>query len=177
MSASLKILLYIFFVFVIFIFVQDKFELFDIKMGDSDSKIEDEQSSIVGDDTVEIYNSKRNPIIVRVELADNPLSKAVGLSGRKYLGDYEGMLFIMEEEEISSFWMKDMFISLDMIFIDKEGYIVDIKKNLTPCEAYYCPHILSKEPFLYVLEVNAGFVDINYIDIGNSIIFNILSRD
>jgi len=88
------------------------------------------------------------------------------------------MLFVMEKEEISPFWMKDMLISLDMLFIDSEGFIVDIKEGLKPCESIYkCPNIYSGAPFKYVLEVNSGFVRINRVVVGNSMIFNISSEE
>jgi len=182
MSAPIKLLLYIFFVVTIFIFVQQNFSLFDIQF-DSDlteeknQSLEEGQDIEKGNNTLEVYNEDGNPVIVNVEVADTEVTRRIGLSGRKSLGDYSGMLFVMDKEEISGFWMKDMYISLDMIFIDSEGFIVDIKENLMPCNTNNCPNIYSNVAFKYVLEVNSGFVESNRVGIGNSVMFNISSMD
>ena len=162
MNSQLKLILYILLVVSIFYFIQNKFSIFDIKLSDN---------------TVEIFNSDGKTIIVNVELADTVLARSNGLSGRKELGEYNGMLFIMDEEDISPFWMKDMYITLDMIFIDSRGYVVDIKENLSICESDYCPNILSEKPFKYVLEVNGNFCLSNRVGVGNTVIFNISSEE
>jgi len=181
MSTPIKLLIYIFFVVAIFIFVQQRFSLFDIQF-DSDvtKKVNQsiqEEDTEGGINTVEVYNQDGNSVIVSVEVADTDITRRIGLSGRKSLGDYSGMLFVMEKEEISGFWMKDMYISLDMIFIDGNGFIVDIKKNLMPCTTSYCPNIYSNVAFKYVLEVNSGFSESNRVGVGNSVVFNISSTD
>ncbi len=48
------------------------------------------------------------------------------------------MLFIFDTQGDYSFWMKDMLISLDIIYINYAGYIVDIKKDLPPCGENEC---------------------------------------
>lgn len=174
----MKILLYIFFVFVIFYFVQDKFSIFDIKFVDKEEKVEqsDEQKE-ESESTVELYNSDGKSLIVTVEVADTNAQRLQGLSGRRYLGDYEGMFFIMDTEGYSGFWMKDMYIPLDIIFIDSDGFIVDIHENLQPCVPTSCPTVMSSDVFKYALEVNAGFAESNRVGIGNTVLFHISSTD
>jgi len=109
-------------------------------------------------------------IRVDVDIADTDVERSRGLSGRKYLGDYEGMLFVYESEVSNPFWMKDMLIPLDIIFIDNDDFIVDIKENQQPCEENYCPSISSSEPFQYVLEVNSGFCEENSIEEGYRVV-------
>ncbi len=177
MKNSIKVLLYIFFVVIIFIFVQERFDIFDISFkGEDQKKEEGEEEEKKDENIVEIYNEEGNTILVRVDIADDNEERRLGLSGRRNLGDYEGMLFIMNKEELSSFWMKDMLISLDMIFIDSKGFIVDIKEGLKPCEKTSCPNIYPSSPFKYVLEVNSGFSRLNRVVVGNSIVFNISSE-
>ena len=66
------------------------------------------------------------------------------------------MLFVFEQEQMASFWMKNCPLSLDMIFINKLGEIVTICRNTTPfSEQAYPATALT----LFVLEVNAGFTD------------------
>ncbi|OGC36118.1 hypothetical protein A2369_00320 [candidate division WS6 bacterium RIFOXYB1_FULL_33_15] len=177
MNSQLKLILYILLVVSIFYFIQNKFSIFDIKLSDDVNKEQNEEEVINKDNTVEIFNSDGKTIIVNVELADTVLARSNGLSGRKELGEYNGMLFIMDEEDISPFWMKDMYITLDMIFIDSRGYVVDIKENLSICESDYCPNILSEKPFKYVLEVNGNFCLSNRVGVGNTVIFNISSEE
>jgi uncharacterized protein len=178
MSGNIKLLLYIFFVVVIFLFIQDRFSIFDISFSNSkDKQVKNNEEEVVEKEMVEIINVNGNSILVSVEIADDYMTRAVGLSGRRALGDYEGMLFVMEEVGTEPFWMKDMLMSLDMIFINENGVIVDIKEGLPPCEANFCPYVISEEPFLYVLEVNGGFSKTNYIQVGNTMIFNISSMD
>jgi hypothetical protein len=75
---------------------------------------------------------------------------------REHLAGKEGMLFIFEKEDIYSFWMKNTLIPLDIIWLNKEGRAVFIKKNAQPCSLEICPGIVPDATALYVLEINAG---------------------
>ncbi|MBU4141500.1 DUF192 domain-containing protein, partial [Patescibacteria group bacterium] len=55
--------------------------------------------------------------IIKVEIADMPEKQAKGLSGRKFLAENHGMLFVFTSPDHYSFWMKDMNFSLDFIWI------------------------------------------------------------
>lgn len=178
MSNQLKLLLYLIFIAGIFYFLQNKFNLFDISFVD-DLKI----SNLVKEnkDIVETEEATKNLEIdigdgkivnLMVEIADTQEERELGLSHRTFLGDYEGMYFIFEQNTNSSFWMKDMLIPLDMIFIDEGGFIVDIKENIQPC-TNSCPSIFSGTTYRYVLEVNSGFCATNDVKIGNSILVNL----
>jgi len=175
MNASLKVILYIFFVAVIFYFVQDNLGIFDISFKQKEEQENVQNEEVNKESTVEIYNEDGDSMIVKVDLAQTDDQRRMGLSGRKSLGDYEGMLFVMDEVGTYAFWMKDMLIPLDIIFIDSKFFIVDIKEDEQPCGSGYCPSIYSDVPFLYVLEVNAGFAKANRVVVGNSMVFNISS--
>ena len=97
MSNSLKVVLYIFFVAVIFFFVQDRYGIFDISFKGSQEKKEEqgEVEEVSGDSSVEISNEEGNTIVVKVDVSDTDEKRALGLSGRKNLGDYEGMLWVL----------------------------------------------------------------------------------
>ena len=107
------------------------------------------------------------PIIsIEIEIADNDSKREIGLMGRPVMDERQGMLFIFEEEHFASFWMKNTFIPLDMIFINKVGEIVTICKNTTPfSEQSYS----ATELTFFVLEVNAGFTDRHNIKEGDRI--------
>ncbi len=176
MNTQLKILLYILLVFGILYFLQTKYSLFDISFENpivefkNDEIKENEQES-----SLEIINKDGQKIFVSLEIADTQELRGQGLSGRKELGDYQGMLFIFDTQGDYSFWMKDMLISLDIIYINYAGYIVDIKKDLPPCGENECISFKSEKPFKYALEVKSGFSDLNMIEIGNAVLFNISS--
>ena len=107
---------------------------------------------------------------VFVEIADDDVERREGLMYRESLEDNSGMLFLYDSERELSFWMKNTLIPLDMIFINSDYEIVDIK-HATPCRADPCPHYTSKAPAQYVLEVNAGFSEEKGIAEGDKIKF------
>ena len=89
-----------------------------------------------------------NNYTIDVELALTNEERQKGLMGREILNDNDGMLFIFENEEIHEFWMKNMIISLDIIWINSDGEIVHIEKQVPPCEencVIYSPLLLSIE--------------------------------
>lgn len=94
----------------------------------------------------------------QVEVADTREERTKGLSGRKKLGEKEGMLFVFEETGLHTFWMKDTLIPLDIIFI-KDDRIVTIHKNIQPQPNAFGAQLqlyLPKDPVNYVLEINGG---------------------
>jgi YVTN family beta-propeller protein len=108
-------------------------------------------------------------IPVYVDVANDPEEWSRGLMFRKSMEWNNGMLFVFEDVEYLSFWMKNTYIPLDMIFVDKDLRIVDIKEDAQPCplQEDICPSYPSKQPAKYVLEVNAGFVQQNGIRVGD----------
>ena len=121
-------------------------------------------------DKIQIDNGK-NMIKVNVEIADDNDERAKGLMFREKLDENEGMLFVFDDESYQTFWMKNMLIPLDIIFIGKNFEIVDIK-NAEPCKTENCILYQSSKPAMYVLEVNKGFTVKDNIKTGNKIILN-----
>ena len=68
----------------------------------------------------------------KVELAVKDHERQRGLMYRDRLGDDEGMLFLFEEMGPLSFWMKNTWIPLDMLFIDDDLTVVGIVENAEP---------------------------------------------
>jgi len=108
-------------------------------------------------------------IPVYVDVANDPEEQSRGLMFRKSMEWNNGMLFVFEDVKYLSFWMKNTYIPLDMIFVDKDLRIVDIKEDVQPCplQEDICPSYPSKQPAKYVLEVNAGFIQQNGIRVGD----------
>jgi len=85
---------------------------------------------------------------------------------RKSMEEHQAMLFIFQEEQPRSFYMKNTEFSLDIIYINKKKKVVSIQKNTTPYDKNSLP---SGEPVLYVLEIKAGLSDRWGIENGDSV--------
>ena len=107
-----------------------------------------------------------------VEIADDQAGRELGLMNRESLDPGSGMLFVFENEDVHSFWMKDTLIPLDMIWMDKGGRIVYIAKNVQPCRADPCPVYSPPSAALYVLEINAGLSDAYGFQVGDTAAFD-----
>jgi uncharacterized protein len=91
--------------------------------------------------------------VFSVEMATTEEEKTTGLMYRKELADGRGMLFDFSPEQEVSMWMKNTFISLDMIFIRADGRILRIAENTEPQSTKIIP---SRGLAKGVLEVIAG---------------------
>ncbi|MBW3019376.1 DUF192 domain-containing protein [Candidatus Woesearchaeota archaeon] len=94
-----------------------------------------------------------------VEIADDNKERTVGLMYVDDLPDNKGMFFVFPQELPLSFWMKNTLIPLDLVFLDKDMVVVDVKHNFQPCTEEPCESYLSKVPAKYVLEINAGLAE------------------
>ena len=103
----------------------------------------------------------------KIELALTQDEQAKGLMFREELARNEGMLFIFGKEQNRSFWMKNVLIPLDIIWLNKEKEAVLINKNVQPCNADNCQPIYSEKPVQYFLEINADTADKIGLEIGS----------
>lgn len=108
---------------------------------------------------------------IDIEIADDMVTRTVGLMYRENLKEDQGMLFIFPNQTIQSFWMKNTILSLDIIFVNKDREIVTIHKSTEPLteESYR-----SDEPAIYVVEVNAGYTDRHNINEGDKISWRVI---
>lgn len=88
-----------------------------------------------------------------VELAQSPEQRALGLMYRQELAEDHGMLFIYPRSNEASMWMKNTYISLDMLFIDARGRVVKIAERTEPRSLRA---ISSGRPVRAVLELKGG---------------------
>jgi len=111
-------------------------------------------------------------IDIKVELAVTPEDKSLGLMYRENLKEGRGMLFIYEKSSPVSFWMKNMLISIDMIFIGEDLEIKHIAHNVPPCppEETRCPTYRPPVPVKYVLEVPSGYSEKNEVNVGDRVV-------
>ncbi|MFB6454355.1 DUF192 domain-containing protein [Chitinophaga sp. Hz27] len=105
---------------------------------------------------------------IDIQLAQTDQQREDGLMYRRSMTDEQGMLFIFPDLEERSFWMKNTYISLDIIYIDDKMEIVSVQKYATPLSEQSLPSFKKAQ---YVLEVNGGFVDKYHIAYGDKIAY------
>jgi uncharacterized membrane protein (UPF0127 family) len=88
-----------------------------------------------------------------VEIADTSEKRSRGLMFRTEMAPNNGMLFLFENKRRLSFWMKNTYISLDMLFIDERGVIRAIAENTVPEST---AGVSSGVRVIAVLELNTG---------------------
>ena len=135
-------------VFLISIVVIEKYGLFD-NLSDSAIAFQRPSSamrplSVKTDKGVFVYT---------VEVADNSLSREIGLMNRPFMAADRGMIFKFDAEQVENFWMKDTYIPLDIIFMAHDGGVTRIAANAEPFSETIIP---SGVPCFFVLELNGG---------------------
>jgi uncharacterized membrane protein (UPF0127 family) len=107
-------------------------------------------------------------------IADTPLARTNGLSNVRVIGPNEGKLFVFDSEDYHEFWMKDMNFSIDIIFINDKGTVVDFVENIAP--ETYPNSFKPKYPASKAIEVNAGWVKAQNIKIGDFVLLTELKQ-
>ncbi len=108
------------------------------------------------DETRLVVQSENGEHAFTVEVVDTPETRAQGLMYRQELADDAGMLFDFREERPVSFWMRNTYIPLDMLFIEADGTILNIHVNARPHDTTSIP---SDGPVQFVLEIPGGRSD------------------
>lgn len=110
---------------------------------------------------------------VDIEIVQTPEKIEKGLMFRDNMPQNHGMLFVFASEGEYSFWMKNTLIPLDMIWMDYNRRVVHIEENVPPCKKNPCPSYTPSNAALYVLEVNAGYVQKHSIKLNDRAEFKI----
>jgi len=111
-------------------------------------------------------------VALDIELAEDSREIQYGMMYRKSMDPKTGMLFLMPQERRQSFYMKNTYVSLDIIFINSKNEIVSIQKNAEPLNERSLP---SEGPASMVLEVKGGLSDELGLKKGNKIRWNRLN--
>jgi uncharacterized membrane protein (UPF0127 family) len=94
-------------------------------------------------------------VTIMAEIARNDEQRQRGFMFRKEVKDGEGMLFIFEQDQILSFWMKNTLVPLSIAYISRDGVILEIRDlepgNLRP--------VASGRSCRYALEVPMGWFE------------------
>jgi uncharacterized membrane protein (UPF0127 family) len=114
-------------------------------------------------------SAPQGEIAVDVEIVSTSAQIQRGLMYREHLPPDHGMLFLMSEDRVHSFWMQNTLIPLDMIFIAKDLTIAGIVENAEPRTETLRQ---VDKPSLYVLEVNGGFCAAHKVMPGTKVRFS-----
>jgi len=92
---------------------------------------------------------------ISFEIATSTTTQMKGLSGRPSIPDNYAMLFVFPKDGTYGFWMKDMLVPIDMVWVSDNGHVLAVDSSVSP--ATY-PHVFyPPQPVRYVLETQAGF--------------------
>jgi hypothetical protein len=115
-----------------------------------------------------IITAANSCILFDVYVAQTGLHKQQGLMHIESLDEYEGMIFIYNQRDKVSMWMKNTLIPLDMIFVDGQGQVATIHRNAVPMSEEI---ISSGTEVVAVIELNGGATKRFNVESGNTIIF------
>lgn len=98
--------------------------------------------------------------LLEIAIARTDGEKAKGLSGCEYIPRGKGMFFVFDELAQPAFWMKDMLVPIDMVWI-KDKVVVSVLNDVLPPVSDQADLTLYHSPGLInaVLEVAAGEAD------------------
>lgn len=102
--------------------------------------------------------------ILDVQIAETDAQRTRGLMFQNEMPYNQGMIFVMDHEQVIPIWMLNMQFPLDIIWFDSNGNIVHIAKYVQPCKSALETVTCTVDngggkPAKYVLEVTAGFVN------------------
>ena len=143
------------FIFLVILFIFIVYHLFNIMT----------VQTVVEKDKVVCLNSR----CFNVDVAETAVERERGFMFRKELDNNEGMLFVFPTSEKYGFWMKNTLIPLDIIWIDKNWIIIDVKEKAENCYSK-CQIYYPKKDIKYVLELNSGIFEKYNFSIGDKVI-------
>lgn len=97
--------------------------------------------------------TKAGPQRFTVEVADHDAQREIGLMYRHEMAADHGMLFEFNAPQRLSFWMKNTYIPLDIVFIGTDGHVLNIARQTTPLSE---AAIVSAGPAAAALELRGG---------------------
>jgi len=109
-----------------------------------------------------------------IEIARTPEEQALGLMHRRELAPDYAMLFPFERAREASFWMRDTYVSLDMVFIGEGGVVHRIERGTEPLSLR---SVRSRGPVIAVLEFVSGTADRIGMEPGDLVLHPTLQRN
>ena len=110
----------------------------------------------------------------RAEVVTKKFDMSRGMMFRDSLAPDRGMLFVHGEPGKYQYWMYQVRIPLDLIWMDQNRLVSEIVTNVQPCKsesAVQCPKVGGNRRALFVLELNAGMADKHGLKLGDRLDF------
>lgn len=111
----------------------------------------------------------------KLEVADTEQTMAKGLMFRKNLDKDKGMVFVYPTPQPSSFWMKNCFIHLDLVWISEKGRILHMLENVPPCYGKNCETYQYNGNAKYVIELHHHTITRFNLKLGQRLDLNIVN--
>jgi len=105
--------------------------------------------------------------LFQVWIADTPARHQQGLMWVRVLARDQGMLFLLDAPRHFDLWMKNTYVSLDMVFFDETGRVTGIARNTTPLSTAI---VSSPGEVAGVLEILAGESQRRGIEVGDKLL-------
>ena len=117
--------------------------------------------------------SASGPHRFTVELAETPAQMEQGLMFRRTLAPDSGMLFDFKQPTMATMWMRNTLIPLDMLFVNQQGWIVNIAQRAVPESD---ATIAAAAPVRAVIELNGGTAERLGIKPGDRVLYPIFGN-
>ncbi|MDJ0597334.1 MAG: DUF192 domain-containing protein [Crocosphaera sp.] len=98
---------------------------------------------------------KINETVIELEVAKTREQQKIGLMYRQSLDENRGMIFVFDQIRPVKFWMKNVNIYLDMIFL-VNGKVKAVLSNVPPCSVDPCPTYGPENLVNQVIELRGG---------------------
>lgn len=146
-------------IFISAAFIASVFTFYNCKETASTESVSlTKEISFTKEGELQLLKAENDSIIATldIEIADDKYQTETGLMYRQSMAKNQAMLFVFPNMQPRSFYMKNTYIPLDIIYLNREKEVVSIQKNAKPLDEKSLP---SSAPAQYVLEVNAGLSD------------------
>lgn len=113
-----------------------------------------------------LFLTPKGEVPLRVEIANTPESRAQGLMNRRQLDADAGMVFVFPDESARSFWMKNTYLPLDLIFVTADRHVAGVVARAEPLTLTSRGVEAAAK---FVVEANAGFAERFGIQAGTTV--------
>ena len=110
---------------------------------------------------------------LRLEVANTPYERKIGLMNRPILIENTAMIFLFDKPTDQKFWMFNTLNPLDIVFI-KNNKIVHLEKNMPVCKKQPCRLYGPNQLYDYAIELNSGDIQRLKINISDEVQLNVL---
>ena len=104
-----------------------------------------------------------------VLIAESNKDRRQGLMHIEFMEENQGMLFVFNPPRRVSMWMRNTPMSLDILFIDRNGKVINMEDNTTP---YSTKALSSGRTIRWVLEINGGLAKTTGIKTGDLVLLD-----